>query len=472
MSKQKLLVCLFNASLAMLSPSCFGDETKSDIREVTVGAKISLRNNFETIDRLDGLDDGICGVSSNGMMACVGDNWLGLLGTGKLEQQLYPQPTILFPDGIRSAHVASGYHCVITATGELLCWGELDRDLRLPDDTVFEWPLVATKVEISEPVTAVAIGRSHACAATVAGAVLCWGANRRGQLGNGTTEASATPVVITGLTEAVVSVSAGWADFTCALSISSKVYCWGVNDDANLGVGMVGGYSPVPVKVLGIEGEVDGLVAGVSFACVHGEKGTRCWGTLGTGGKCCKVSWTRSTGAMPVANLGDTSTLFAGAFTVCGTNTGQIRCNYSWNNQSFPARSLVNWDASMCAQLTNGTVSCWGRFDSFLLKFTNKKYVDVSCWLTNLSDCGNFPEDTVECYRTDPDPNNAGPGFCPPADSVLSPRLLIGDTPAEVQYWSASAITATVPKLSPGTYTMSTDLWGHRTAIGKVRIVE
>jgi len=81
--------------------------------------------------------------------------------------------------------------------------------------------------------TTISGGSAHYCGLVAGGAMYCWGMNRSGQLGDGTTTSRNTPVLVLGGIS-FTSLSAG-GDHTCGLATTGIVYCWGLNSGGQLG---------------------------------------------------------------------------------------------------------------------------------------------------------------------------------------------------------------------------------------------
>jgi Regulator of chromosome condensation (RCC1) repeat len=109
-------------------------------------------------------------------------------------------------------------------------------------------------------VTRLSAAPDHTCALTATGAVKCWGLDERGQLGDGTTNNSSTPVDVVGLSGGIAEVSAPYSE-TCSLSTGGAVKGWGYNADGQLGDG-TNSESSTPVGVVGLSSGVTG------FQCV------------------------------------------------------------------------------------------------------------------------------------------------------------------------------------------------------------
>src|SRR6185436_8962804 len=187
-----------------------------------------------------------------------------------------------------------------------------------------------------------AVGGHSACGLTPAGTAYCWGSNQAAQLGNGTISdgtqpASETPTAVAGGIT-FRTISSGGAH-TCGLTPGGQAYCWGLNTDAQIGVGPTGdsycpGYSggcrPTPVAVLTAL-RFDSISAGGSHTCgIAQGGGVYCWG---------------------------------------GNWSGQLgRGGSSTANDSIPGLvmssgqfvQITGGDTYNCARTASGSGSCWG----------------------------------------------------------------------------------------------------------------
>ena len=76
-------------------------------------------------------------------------------------------------------------------------------------------------------------------------ALMCWGSNSNGQLGDGTHTERLTPVSVQGIRGTVVEISAGDAT-TCVVLTSNQVECWGADDYGSFGVDISGSLIAIP----------------------------------------------------------------------------------------------------------------------------------------------------------------------------------------------------------------------------------
>jgi alpha-tubulin suppressor-like RCC1 family protein len=217
-----------------------------------------------------------CGLDYGRIAYCWGANEYGQLGDGTTEFRL----------GVRSPGKfseisAGGYRtCAVTSDGAGYCWGENSHG-QLGDGTTVNRS-VPTAVRGGLHFVLISAGAvTHTCGLTTSGAAYCWGSNALGKLGDGTSTDRLTPAAVTGgLTFTAISVGSG--NQTCGLTSSGSAYCWGVNDDGQLGDGTIITRS-TPTAVAGGLSFVR-LSAGNGHTCgVTVDLVAYCWGSNSNG---------------------------------------------------------------------------------------------------------------------------------------------------------------------------------------------
>ena len=154
--------------------------------------------------------------------------------------------------GVGNLAVSAGIHhsCAITSGGGARCWGQNNFG-QLGNNSYASSSTPVAVSGLGSGVVQVVAGNYHSCALTSAGAVWCWGYNFDGNLGDGTTDTQPTPVAVSGLGGDVVAIAAD-GDHTCAVTSGGALFCWGANDNGQLGDGTTTDRSTItPVTGLG-----------------------------------------------------------------------------------------------------------------------------------------------------------------------------------------------------------------------------
>ncbi len=299
-----------------------------------------------------------CIQHADGRLGCFGSNEDGQLGDGTFTRRLRPvEPVGL--GSVSDLSMGGRTGCAIRTGGSLYCWGYGQCGENGQGSAV----LYATTPGMVAGVTGatdVSVWEQHACAVQGDGAVKCWGENSQGQLGDGvtdhadfcrtTTDASFTPVTVSGITDGEeVGVGHLWS---CARRSGGTVECWGRNW-GGWGTAMAGlSSSPTPLPVVGLTGAAQ-LAVGYDHACAVRTDGTvACWGRNGWGQLGAGDLGTYDD-AVAVTGLTDVVEVAAGRESTCARrSSGEVRCwgthdgqlgpdfQYDWRASPTPIDSL------------------------------------------------------------------------------------------------------------------------------------
>ena len=267
---------------------------------VDVYANSSKNTNLSNIVQVSAGNSHTCAVTSTGGVKCWGYNAYGSLGDGSTTSRSTPVDVYANSSkntnlsNIVQVSVGSSYTCAVTSTGGVKCWGYCQSG-QLGNGSSSSGCSRSTPVDVKavggsgnlSGIVQVSAGNSHTCAVTSTGGVKCWGYNGNGQVGDGSTTTSSTPVAVyanaqkKALLSDVVHIAAGYYH-TCALTNQGKVKCWGSGSNGQLGNGSSSNNS-TPLEVTGLNDAV-GIFAGGYYTCARTSKGeVKCWGSNGNG---------------------------------------------------------------------------------------------------------------------------------------------------------------------------------------------
>jgi len=265
--------------------ACWGDNTVGQLGRAAAGpAPQPVDGNYALVAAGG---DHTCAILRAGSVACWGDNTNGRLGTDATIDAL------LAPTGVSANGEAAGWSSLAASAtttcgilgGETYCWG--DDGLLQGLSTLGARQLAPTTAVDNGPVaTDLAATTVGACAQSQAG-VACWGDSPSGELGDGTRTIvrAATEVSAPNLRN-WISVKAG-VRHTCAVARTAaamyETYCWGLSNHAQSGTATNQDLSPMPTLLDSPGLETRTVAVGAEHTCtvrpvVGGSADVQCWG--------------------------------------------------------------------------------------------------------------------------------------------------------------------------------------------------
>jgi len=199
-----------------------------------------------------------CAIAVGGAAYCWGANDFGALGTG--DSAYHSTPTAVAGGHLFKAIDGGNVHtCGLTTGGDVYCWGSGDWG-QLGNGARTDQP-APVKIDGGRTYTAVSVGSSHSCALAAGGQLDCWGGDGAAQLGGTAGETciygpgpsdnfpcTSTPVVAAGGQEFRALSAGGF--HTCAVGTGGGAYCWGGNNEGQIGNGTAGASVSAAARVI------------------------------------------------------------------------------------------------------------------------------------------------------------------------------------------------------------------------------
>jgi alpha-tubulin suppressor-like RCC1 family protein len=299
-----------------------------------------------------GFGNHFCVRDSSNQAACWGSSTDGQIGDNTYANRMIPKLVVSTAGtGVLAnvSRIAPGqnHSCAMTTGGSAYCWGYAtngglgNNTATYPGTTKPVQVVGSTGSGTLANVTDISTGQYFSCAllSSGGGTVYCWGNNGNGQLGDNTLTQRNYPQQVhgvgnVGMLTGISNVIAGY-EATCALTTGGEVYCWGRNNNGQLGDNTTTDRrTPALVVGVGGTGTLGGIVkvaAGPDgFCAVSGAGNAYCWGAGANGQLGHGSSPVRSTKPVQVLNTAGTGPLTdvidvsLGSYYACFETSGGI----------------------------------------------------------------------------------------------------------------------------------------------------
>jgi alpha-tubulin suppressor-like RCC1 family protein len=326
-----------------------------------------------------------CAVDYSGEAYCWGDGQAGNIGNGEFNlTSPYPIKVIKgesseIPLNAKLIKIGTNNNstCAIDANGNAYCWGDNTQGqlgIGNTNNSAYAKKVAtggSSDIPVGDKLVDISVGSLYTCAVDEHGKAFCWGWNTEGQCGSGSFIDSSYPVAVaTNQTNnssqlsanAVLKQISASANTpcptnqinTCAVDESGIGYCWGNNENGQLGINNVQSNSSVPLQVLmgvapsaiPISAKFTKIVAGSGATCAIADYKGYCWGYNANG----------------ELGTGDTNNT---AYPVALSTNGAIKANTTLTDISvgdYGSSGIVNIGLG-CAVDNAYNFYCWGSND-------------------------------------------------------------------------------------------------------------
>lgn len=256
-------------------------------RQYVVDQANKIQSYF-VVDDLTARTDGALIIKSTGYAQLL-DKAGNPIGDPKI---IVVNQSVSWPSDYAGSASSSGWKrtCGIIS-GNAYCWGEDNQYGQLGNGTTTSSPtpvkvLKESTLLLGQTISQISSGLYHNCVLSSGpnGKVYCWGNNQYGQLGNGNKNNSDRPVLVAGALAGKTITAISTSSYSSCAIADGNVYCWGRNNAGQLGIGNNTAEPSTPTQVsTGVipSGQATKLStsgAGAENTCAIANGDAYCWG--------------------------------------------------------------------------------------------------------------------------------------------------------------------------------------------------